>query len=1022
MDGFAWLVRRAVAPAWAAWERSPYLRHERRLRRTQFHAPERIRADQWQRIGILLRHAYHTTRFWKERLDAAGFTPERIRDWDDFRAIGLLTKADLRARGQDMRSELYCQAPVHHRKTSGSTGVSVELVVDDAAQQFHRACTLRADQWSGWRLGERVAMIWGNPEYLHRGWRGRLRNALLERATYLDTLKMDAAAIERFTRALLRRPPSLLFGHAHSLYLFAEFLRDREPGLIRPRGIISSAMVLHDWERRTIEDVFQCPVTNRYGCEEVGLIACQCERHAGLHVNADAIHVEVLRGDGTPAQPGEPGRVVVTDLVNRAMPIIRYQVGDMATVSAAGCSCGRGLPVLERVEGRIADYVVTPRGELISGISLTENFAVMVPGVAQLQIVQEEIDRFVFRIVRAAEFGVLEMLERVGQVLSICLLANGIRLAAFTFYCQAKDEPTRRKTAATVLYAPGVILLGSGLLAGGLAPYFGRLMGVSDPSLLVLGITAVMLEGLASVPLALVQARLESAFYVRVTVAMFCTRVLLTILAVAYVSCCAANLMDAIFWVPRRSGLKSWILAASATVTMALYAALIPPYGAMGAAYETLGGMMTHCAITFAVSQRMFRVHYEFARLSVMLVLALPLALAAGGLGSGLPQLAARLVLCAAFPLALWYGGILSREEKTMLLAMLPARLVPRRSPTRASPPASAEPCSQPPVACGASEENGHARAAEAVREPCDPAWANDLPAEPLSDEVRRVLPRLCSRIMATLFHSFREVQECAVPRPLLVLPECESYVMEYVAGGALSDAPCACWFTPRHEFQAVARRYALCGRWLKHFQRATGIRAAGVEALEPVVHDCRQLFDRIKRETGAPCPWDFQYPVMRLLAEQLARVRDGEVLLSGCHGDFGPRNVLATQDGVTVIDFPGYCERPLLLDGLAILVFLDDEACCLTSSRRRAAELRAWFLQGYGELPAAAEPVALACETFARLASVTKYLLAKPERLHHRLDRRRILAKHVAWLSGTRPRALLWPRVAGVQNGVPGQ
>ena len=119
-------------------------------------------------------------------------------------------------------------------------------------------------------------------------------------------------------------------------------------------------MVLHDWERRTIEEVFQCPVTNRYGCEEVSLIACECQRHDGLHVNADGIYLEVLRPDGTPCPPGEPGMIVVTDLVNRAMPIIRYQVGDMGVLSDRQCPCGRGLPLLEKIEGRMADYVVTP--------------------------------------------------------------------------------------------------------------------------------------------------------------------------------------------------------------------------------------------------------------------------------------------------------------------------------------------------------------------------------------------------------------------------------------------------------------------------------------------------------------------------------------------------------------------------------------------------------------------------------------------------------------------------------------
>jgi phenylacetate-CoA ligase len=100
-----------------------------------------------------------------------------------------------------------------------------------------------------------------------------------------------------------------------------------------------------------------------------------------------------------------PGSVVVTDLSNFAMPLVRYQIGDVAVRADRTCPCGRGLPLLESVEGREADYVVTADGRLVSGISLTENFALLVPGVAQIQIVQEQVRRFVFRIVRDAAWG-----------------------------------------------------------------------------------------------------------------------------------------------------------------------------------------------------------------------------------------------------------------------------------------------------------------------------------------------------------------------------------------------------------------------------------------------------------------------------------------------------------------------------------------------------------------------------------------------------------------------------------------
>jgi phenylacetate-CoA ligase len=403
MDVHALAIRAVLGPLWAWWEKSPYLAHCRRLRRADYDPPEAIRARQWDAVRSQLHHAFATVPFYRRRFEAAGLRPRDVRTPDDYRRLPVLTKADIRANGPDLLSTGYDRSRLHRKTTSGSTGVALEVFVDEAAMQHKRACALRADEWSGYYFGERVARVWGNPEYLRRGWRGRLRNALLERATYLDTLRMDEAALAGFVRRLRRRPPSLIFGHAHSVYLLAEYAR-AAGAVLRPRGVITTAMVLHSWQRRAIEEVFACPVTNRYGCEEVSLIACECERHEGLHVNAAGVYVELLC-DGRPAGPGEPGPVVVTDLTNRAMPLLRYQVGDVAAWAGRPCPCGRGLPLLDRVEGREADYVVTPAGELISGISLTENFALHVPGVAQLQIVQEAVDRFVFRVVRGADFG-----------------------------------------------------------------------------------------------------------------------------------------------------------------------------------------------------------------------------------------------------------------------------------------------------------------------------------------------------------------------------------------------------------------------------------------------------------------------------------------------------------------------------------------------------------------------------------------------------------------------------------------
>lgn len=406
MEFVAAISRNIIAPLWAAWERSPYLRQYRLLLRTQYDPPAIVRARQEVALHQIMDHAWRTVPFWRERFASCGLHPRELITLDNLSRLPLLTKADIRHHGDALVSSEYPKAELHRRSTSGSTGMSLVTYHDDRCQQLQRAATLRSDEWTGWRLGERIAAVWGNPQ-IHSDWKGRLRRALLDRHyAYLDTLKMDEAAMDAFVDTMLEVPPSMLYGHAHSLYLLASFVDARRPDAsIRPKAILSTCMVLHDFERAKIEETFACRVTNRYGCEEVSLIACECERHEGLHVNSDCLYLEIIDDRGAACPPGQPGRVIVTDLTNRAMPLLRYEVGDMATWANAPCSCGRTLPLLERIEGRVADYVVTSSGEYVSGISLTENFAVQIPGVAQLQIIQEELDRFTFNIVRAPDFS-----------------------------------------------------------------------------------------------------------------------------------------------------------------------------------------------------------------------------------------------------------------------------------------------------------------------------------------------------------------------------------------------------------------------------------------------------------------------------------------------------------------------------------------------------------------------------------------------------------------------------------------
>ena len=391
------LNRNLVLPLLAHKRGSQHLRYLSQLEQTQFDPPEVVRARQLGQLRQVLQHAFDTVPYYKRNWTAAGIHPSDVGSLVDLHHFPILTKNDLRGAGDEL---LTTQVPAKPRaawrikRTSGSTGVPLAIRIDEPAVQWKYACTLRSDQWSGYRLGQRVAKVWGNPEYQQFGLRGRLMNHFVDRAVYLDTLNLTAERMAEFVRTVRRHRPGLIFGHAHSLYLLAAHLKKQTIDDVRPNGVISTAMPLHQWQRAVIEEVFGVPATDRYGCEEVSLIACQCEKHRGFHVAAESVFTEVAAD----------GKLLVTDLVNFAMPLIRYQTGDVVKVSGQVCDCGRGLPIIDSVMGRDADYVLKPDGGLISGISLTENFALHITGAAQVQIVQETITHLRVRLVKDDQF------------------------------------------------------------------------------------------------------------------------------------------------------------------------------------------------------------------------------------------------------------------------------------------------------------------------------------------------------------------------------------------------------------------------------------------------------------------------------------------------------------------------------------------------------------------------------------------------------------------------------------------
>lgn len=406
--------------------RSPLVSYWKKLEDSQYLPEDILRQKQWIKFKEIINYAYQHNKYYKYLFDRAEVEPDDIQGPDDITKLPIITKGDIRSNCNALISKGYEKAKLLRSKTGGSTGTSLEIFKTEKCQELKNACARRSDRWAGWEPGEPIGAVWGNPTY-PTSIKDRLRNWLIFPYIYLDTLNLNERSVVRFAQKWEKVRPTLLFGHSHSLYLLALYLKNLKINAIVPKSIISTSMMLMPHERRVIEKVFGVKVFDRYGCEEVSLIASECERHKGMHINIEHIFVEFIKPDGSYAKPGEEGAIVVTDLLNRAMPFIRYRVEDIGVPSARRCSCGRGLPLMEKVIGRIADFLVRKDGGLVAGVSIIEKTLTAIPGIKQMQIIQDTIDDIVVNIVKELSFSensekrlINELKKVLGSSVNIC--------------------------------------------------------------------------------------------------------------------------------------------------------------------------------------------------------------------------------------------------------------------------------------------------------------------------------------------------------------------------------------------------------------------------------------------------------------------------------------------------------------------------------------------------------------------------------------------------------------------------
>lgn len=361
----------------------------RELESSQWLPASELADLQQQKLREFLANIGQRVPYYQQLFAELEFDPEAVTTVEDLQRLPLLDKATIRQRAEDLKA----RGATHLKRfnTGGSSGEPLIFYLDNERVSHDVAAKRRATRWWDVDIGDPEIVVWGSPIELGSQDKMRLLRDRLFRSELLSAFEMSETNLSGFVDRIRQVKPAMLFGYPSSLALIATHARQK--GIAMDDLGIKVAFVtserLYDHQRSSIEQVFGCPVANGYGARDAGFIAHECP-DGSLHLSAEDIVVEIVDSEGRVLPSGQSGEIVVTHMATSGFPFVRYRTGDVGMLSDNACSCGRGLPILGRVEGRTTDFVVAADGTIMHGLALIYVLRDM-PEVEEFRIIQKTL-------------------------------------------------------------------------------------------------------------------------------------------------------------------------------------------------------------------------------------------------------------------------------------------------------------------------------------------------------------------------------------------------------------------------------------------------------------------------------------------------------------------------------------------------------------------------------------------------------------------------------------------------------
>ncbi|MEO6119998.1 MAG: hypothetical protein ABIP12_04845, partial [Terriglobales bacterium] len=297
-----WLYLNAVLPLSQKSKNRGLGQYFREYSAMDHWSQEEVRARQWAAVQEMCRHAYESSPFYRARFDSVRLHPDDLRTPAELQALPYLTREDIRRNLPELWSRRFKEEDLVEAATGGTTDTPVKLYRDAEVLPRKNAVQWALNAWADYLPGARVFWLWGaQVDYaVNPSWRWRLYERHVLRAHWAPTSLVNAEAFTKHLRAWNALRPEVVVAYPTPLTLFCEFLRESKADFHRPRTVICTAESLLDEQRAVMRDVLGVEPFEHYGSRDVGMVAAECEMHAGLHAHPGAIYIETvpLAGQG----------------------------------------------------------------------------------------------------------------------------------------------------------------------------------------------------------------------------------------------------------------------------------------------------------------------------------------------------------------------------------------------------------------------------------------------------------------------------------------------------------------------------------------------------------------------------------------------------------------------------------------------------------------------------------------------------------------------------------------------------